>query len=130
MSYTPTEWKSGDTITSAKLNKIENGIAAAGSGGVGTVRVELNKQETGRVMDKTWAEIKNMFDSGLLIQIIENDDEGDFLAGFVAGAGVLPFGNESYVIYTIVFAEYQAKSESYFTDSENGYPEYLFEGEE
>lgn len=27
MSYTPTEWKSGDTVTSAKLNKIEQGIA-------------------------------------------------------------------------------------------------------
>lgn len=27
MSYTPTEWKAGDTVTSAKLNKIEQGIA-------------------------------------------------------------------------------------------------------
>ena len=27
MSYTPTEWKSGDTVTSAKLNKIENGFS-------------------------------------------------------------------------------------------------------
>lgn len=29
MSYTPTNWSSGDTITSAKLNKIEQGIADA-----------------------------------------------------------------------------------------------------
>lgn len=27
MSYIPTEWKSGDTVTSAKLNKIENGFS-------------------------------------------------------------------------------------------------------
>ena len=27
MSYTPTEWKAGDTVTSAKLNKIEQGIS-------------------------------------------------------------------------------------------------------
>ncbi|MDN6491158.1 MAG: hypothetical protein L0K14_00530, partial [Leuconostoc sp.] len=27
MAYTPTEWKKGDTITSEKLNKIENGVA-------------------------------------------------------------------------------------------------------
>ena len=27
MSYEPTEWKAGDTVTSAKLNKIEQGIA-------------------------------------------------------------------------------------------------------
>lgn len=28
MSYTPTTWAAGDTVTSAKLNKIENGIVA------------------------------------------------------------------------------------------------------
>lgn len=27
MSYTPTQWKAGDTVTSAKLNKMEQGIA-------------------------------------------------------------------------------------------------------
>lgn len=27
MAYTPTQWSPGDSITSAKLNKIENGIA-------------------------------------------------------------------------------------------------------
>ena len=32
MSYTPTTWTTGDTITATKLNKIENGIAGAGSG--------------------------------------------------------------------------------------------------
>lgn len=31
MTYTPTEWETGDTITAASLNKIENGIANAGS---------------------------------------------------------------------------------------------------
>lgn len=29
MSYTPTNWSAGDTITAAKLNKIEQGIVAA-----------------------------------------------------------------------------------------------------
>lgn len=33
MSYTPTEWGTGDTITAALLNKMENGIAAGGGGG-------------------------------------------------------------------------------------------------
>ena len=31
MSYTPTEWKNGDTITATAMNKIENGIAGAGN---------------------------------------------------------------------------------------------------
>lgn len=30
MSYTPTQWNTGDTITASALNKIENGIANAG----------------------------------------------------------------------------------------------------
>ena len=31
MSYTPTTWTTGDTITATAMNKIENGIANAGS---------------------------------------------------------------------------------------------------
>ena len=30
MSYEPTTWRAGDTVTSAKLNKIEQGIANSG----------------------------------------------------------------------------------------------------
>ena len=33
MSYTPTEWKCGDTITAEKLNKLENGLAECCGGG-------------------------------------------------------------------------------------------------
>lgn len=32
MSYTPTTWTTGDTITATALNKIEQGIAGAGGG--------------------------------------------------------------------------------------------------
>ena len=32
MSYTPTTWTTGDTITATKLNKMEQGIANAGGG--------------------------------------------------------------------------------------------------
>lgn len=38
MSYTPTTWTTGDTITATALNKIENGIANAG--GVAVVHVD------------------------------------------------------------------------------------------
>lgn len=30
MSYEPTNWKTGDVVTSAKLNKLEEGVAASG----------------------------------------------------------------------------------------------------
>ena len=35
MAYEKTEWKKGDIITAAKMNKIEEGIANAGGGGGG-----------------------------------------------------------------------------------------------
>ena len=34
MAYEPTQWRSGDTITSERLNKMEQGIAGGGSGEV------------------------------------------------------------------------------------------------
>lgn len=40
MSYSPTTWSTGDTITASAMNKIENGIANAGS--VATVIVNFN----------------------------------------------------------------------------------------
>jgi len=53
MSYTPTEWKAGDTVTSAKLNKIEQGIAAGG----GILIVHATIKNNFPTLDKTWQEI-------------------------------------------------------------------------
>lgn len=48
MSYTPNTWKSGDVVTSAKLNNIEQGIANAAP------MIVHNNNDT---LDKTWQEI-------------------------------------------------------------------------
>lgn len=49
MAYTPTEWQSGDIVTSAKLNKIENGIAK----GIDAFVIH----SANSTLDKTWQEI-------------------------------------------------------------------------
>ena len=68
MSYTPTEWQSGDIVTSTKLNKLENGLAAAASGGgVMVVNTALNEAETAYVMDKTAGEIMSAAQTGLVV---------------------------------------------------------------
>lgn len=59
MSYTPTNWNTGDTITASALNKIENGIANAGGGG-GAVIIT----DDGTALDKTYAEIYDLVNSG------------------------------------------------------------------
>lgn len=47
MTYTPTEWTTGDTITAAKLNNIEEGIAeAAQSGGGWDAIIRLTHEES------------------------------------------------------------------------------------
>ena len=57
MSYTPTNWSTGDTITASALNKIEQGIAG---GGGGAVIIEDN----GTQLNKTFAEIYELIHSG------------------------------------------------------------------
>jgi hypothetical protein len=43
MSYTPTNWKAGDTVTSAKLNKMEQGIANAGGANILVAHCTMNE---------------------------------------------------------------------------------------
>ena len=66
MSYEPTVWKSGDIVTSAKLNKLEQGVAAGGSG-VGFLKVSIDTEGT---LDKTWQEIYDALSAGYFVSLI------------------------------------------------------------
>lgn len=68
MSYTPTEWKTGDVVTSTKLNKLEQGVANAG-GGSGVLVVNVNDG----ALDKTWQEIH---DAGFAVTFGDGIDSG------------------------------------------------------
>ena len=74
MSYTPTVWANGDTITAQKLNKMENGIADAGGGG-GTGAVIVNDVEG--TLDATWQEIWDAAEAGPVIISIVSATEID-----------------------------------------------------
>jgi len=62
MSYEPTNWKSGDVVTSAKLNKLEQGVQNA-------VLFVTADQQTG-ALSKTWQEI---VDAGFALLTIPSD---------------------------------------------------------
>lgn len=66
MSYEPTQWKAGDTVTSAKLNKIEQGIVNSGD----ILRVNIHDIDGSLVVDKTWQQIK---DAQLAMFVLENE---------------------------------------------------------
>ena len=63
MSYTPTSWTTGDTITASALNKIEQGIANAGGGGGGT-QITATIGETGITLDASYNDLKQILLSG------------------------------------------------------------------
>lgn len=67
MSYTPTTWNTGDTITASALNKIENGIANAG--GVLVCNSSYSQDVNNYVLDKTVQEIYDALLAGTPVYI-------------------------------------------------------------
>lgn len=62
MSYTPTNWQNGDTITAEKLNKMEGGIESANAPFV--VTLTPTALDYSGEMDKTVAEIHAAYLAG------------------------------------------------------------------
>ena len=123
MSYTPTEWKVGDKVTSTKLNKLENGVA--NSGGGETFVVHLNNQTL--YLDKTWNEIDTAFLAGKLVYLeivtevtssgYENTTTDFFPIGQVR-AKIAPESSSEQSEWEVIF-----NSSSYFTgDGPDAYP--------
>lgn len=66
MAYTPNTWATGDTITAAKLNNMEQGIANAG-GGAYVVNVTLNDSTHTMTCDKAASAIYTASQSGIVL---------------------------------------------------------------
>ena len=60
MSYTPTNWQTGDVVTADKLNKIENGVANGG----GVLILESNISENTIELNASYNDIKEAVLSG------------------------------------------------------------------
>lgn len=71
MGYIPTEWQTGDIITAAKLNKAEEGIAAASDFRF-TASITYDDQDVG-TLDKTFEEIETAFNAGKICVVKETD---------------------------------------------------------
>ena len=65
MSYEPTQWSAGDTVTSAKLNKMEQGITTASTGAIFNMTpVIANQYDAYWESEDNVEEIINTFLSG------------------------------------------------------------------
>ena len=105
MSYEPTNWQAGDTVTSAKLNKLEQGVASTNGGGI------LIVHEDSGILDKTWAELfaaetpmvvlsTGLIDINWSFVVDVFNDDGTYCVTVNGSNGII----------------------DYTTDSENGYP--------
>lgn len=65
MSYTPTNWQTGDTVTAEKLNKMEQGIENAND--VFVITLTPTNQDFSGTIDKTYEEIVAAVNSGVKI---------------------------------------------------------------
>lgn len=73
MAYTPTEWATGDVITAEKLNKAENGIAAATTV---VCQVEFSEDHSSATIDTAYSVIKTDFIAGknIIFRVIDADN--------------------------------------------------------
>lgn len=114
MSYVKQTWQTGDVVTSAKLNHMEDGIAAgggSGGGGATIVHVALDSQGSGS-LDMTAGEILAAAQTGpmILVEIVEGYG--------VIGAGPLGISRNQ----TGVFSVLSASGLQYTAASADDYP--------
>ena len=104
MSYEPTNWKDGDLVTSAKLNKMEQGIA--GNNGSSILKVGIVIEGDDASLDKTFKEIRdaikeqipvyvcggsdNIFATYPIIAVVDDNDLKQITALFLGDNGFEP----------------------------------------
>ena len=77
MSYTPTTWAAGDTVTATKLNNMETGIDNAANPFI--VTCTPTSPDFSGTMDKTVAEIYAAYQAGKQIVFFSQDQNGGFI---------------------------------------------------
>ena len=115
MSYEPTTWKAGDTVTSAKLNKMEQGIANGGGTFVITVSTNLGKTAT---LNKTWQEIYNAAETHQNIVLIYTLDNSIVYQYFLE----IYVQSESYCVRFLQYTGSELIVFEWTAPSANAYP--------
>lgn len=117
MSYEPTTWKSGDIVTSAKLNKLEQGVANAG--GYLVVHVSMDGEEGSATytLDKTWQEIYDAVSAGIPAFLLLNPVENYAYSFAVEGVTV-----DGLAVYSVRSGFKDILGGDFSTGSATGYP--------
>lgn len=116
MSYEPTNWKDGDLVTSAKLNKMEQGIA----NGTLVVHLTLSNDGNTATMDKTW---QQMYDADSVVALSRNE-EGGRMGVNRSVVGVVEYVNS---IYTVVLNPDNSSPMILHAETADSYPSWTRE---
>ena len=110
MSYTPTTWTTGDTITATALNKIENGIANAD----GAFDAIVDISHTGNTSDPTvftavkgsYAVLYQMLESGHMPRMMVN--YYDTITGIIGCSACISAYNwdADYISFYVMFWDF------------------------
>lgn len=122
MPYEPTTWKTGDVVTSAKLNKMEAGIANAGGSGGGALIVNIVEDELGyATLDKTWQEIRDA-SFCVMKQAISADQVEQVSVVSTYYISKTPSAEEGKINYIVAITSGQGELVEFTADSPDGYP--------
>lgn len=124
MSYTPTNWKAGDTVTSTKLNKMEQGIVNAGGANILVTNCNLDSSNasggtrsaasaTTNRLDKTLGEILNT--DFVIVKAVENNE---LMYGFIGAIQYI----ERQQIYMIAVLVGMGMPLRFIAQDESDYP--------
>lgn len=109
MSYTPTTWATGDTITAAKLNNMEDGIANAGGGWDAIIRLthaensayDAAAEITPSIVDGTYADLAAKIQDGGCPCILVEYANPFFGKYYAAPMGFVTYCTESVILIDI-----------------------------
>ena len=126
MAYEKQDWKTGDVVTSTKLNHMEDGIAEGGNGGtpiINTTRTVGSNNSTVFTFDKTFAEVKAMLDAGQAPVVkCEYESNGTYFNPVIGY--LVDTENEDYIIRMMGRTEGEYYIVSVPATAEDAYPVY------
>lgn len=134
MSYTPTTWQTGDTVTATKLNKIEQGIAGAG----GALICNTNGISGSYTLDKTAQEMYEAMTAGTPVYIKYQYGSPETYSGAMYLAPIIAVVNYNYAgmirfiaskpkrqQFNSIYYNYSAGALIYEATALNAYPTFV-----
>lgn len=112
MAYEPTNWKTGDVVTSAKLDKLEQAVA----GGVLVAHIAR------ATLDRTWQEIYDAFLQNGLVVLYEGEEGADYSTQSSELVLRVWYGEGKYYLSSIFLSPGGVDNHAYECDSPSGYP--------